>query len=414
VSQQPDMTAPRWQQAPGGTPYQVDTEPHQVEQDWNAPRAPQQAPWGAQQAQGGPGYPAEDPAGAVPTEFDHLFRDSAPDSRRAIDRTRPAVGNASGNFLEAPGQQQPYEAAPPQQPEYQQAEYQQPQYPPEYPQNEYQQQEYQQAEYPQAEYQQYGGFNGEQTATGSPQVYQGQVIQPTAPYGYPQGQPQYAQPGEWNQGGGPGGPGGPGFGGGGARSRRPLIVGGAVAAVVVVVGLVYGLSGGGGGGKPNPTAATSSATAQAQTGREQADQILALIQESGPLRQDASGAVVDLLGCQSLTSVQSTLTMTTSTRNAQASKVSNLDVSKIGGGAELVQELNTAWTASAASDNAYKQIATDLQSGGCSGAAVKSDPNYTTAQQQGVAATVAKEKAARLWNADATALGEKTITSAML
>lgn len=414
MSQQPDMTAPRWPEpAPGGNPYapQGDAEPTQVEQDWNAPRAPQQqVPWGAPQAQAQPpqggypaeqGYPGEDPSGPVPTEFDHLFRDSSPDSRRSIDRNRPAVGNTPGNFAEAQAPvPAPYEPAPPQQAEYQQGGYQQP----DYQQADAQPQYQQPGQYGQADYQQYGGYNGEQ----NPQAgYPNQG--PTVQYGWQPDQPQYGPPGQWTQGPGPGGP-----GGGGGGNKRALLIGGGVVAVVAVIGLVLGLGGGGGGaGAATPTASASSTAAPKETGRQQADQILALIQESGPLRQDASGAVVDLVACQSLDSVQSTLTTTTSTRTSQASKVSSLDVSQISNGDELVQALNTAWTASAASDNAYKQIAADVQSG-CSPAAIKADPNYATAQQQGNAATQAKEKAARLWNADATALGEKTITYAML
>src|SRR5258708_33188590 len=99
-------------------PWQQDTQP-----DWGAqPQGHAQHGYAQQEfaqqeyAQGyqQQGFPA--PAQGIaeaanadsglPTEFDHLFRDSTPDSRRAIDRQKPAIGAA----VPQDPMQQPYQA----------------------------------------------------------------------------------------------------------------------------------------------------------------------------------------------------------------------------------------------------------------------------------------------------------------
>jgi hypothetical protein len=389
VSQMPDMTAAEWpEQSPGGTPYpQVDTEPHQVEQDWGAPQPQAPAQWSGYQ-----GYQEEEPA-VVPTEFDHLFRDSPQDTRKSIDRSRPMVGGASVGFLDAAPQYetpQPQYAAPQQVPPPAQLNPAQT-----------------------TEYAQYTGYNGDQAASAPGQAgYPTQSVGQPVQYGYATDQPQYgapgapAPPGEWSHGQGAGGGGG---------NRQPLLIGGALVAVVAVVALIYGLSGGGSSGKgPAAAGLTTSAPATALTPKAQADQILALINESGPLRQEASGAVVNLLGCQNLAAVQTALAHTTSTRQTQAASVAKDDVSGIKDGSRLAHDLQQAWVASASSDSAYAAIAADMQNSSCSSAKVKRDPNYAVAQQQGDVASENKYTAAQLWNTDVTSLGEGTITSDQL
>ncbi len=150
------------QQQPG---WQQDTEP-----DWGASQQgyAEQPGFAGQAGQAGyaaqPGYGAgqaeptmvvqDSSATGLPTEFDHLFRDSTPDSRRAIDRQKPMIGGAAPGYLngaqsaeaapmpEAPGAEQmaasqgaPYQQFPQQQPafpqaaeQYQNGAYQDPQY----------------------------------------------------------------------------------------------------------------------------------------------------------------------------------------------------------------------------------------------------------------------------------------------
>src|SRR5436305_175091 len=134
----PEMPAPGWSEQdydPSAYPRQAEAQPAQsaavwqqdTEPDWGASQQgypeneypqeyrgqeyqgqaypeqsyPQQGYQGqSYQEQSYPAYsaPAAAPEAAegsgLPTEFDHLFRDSTPASRRAIDRQMPMVGGA--------------------------------------------------------------------------------------------------------------------------------------------------------------------------------------------------------------------------------------------------------------------------------------------------------------------------------
>ncbi|HZU55658.1 MAG TPA: hypothetical protein VFA06_07295 [Actinocrinis sp.] len=413
--------APQYGQAQTG--WQQDTEP-----DWGASQQgyPGPSDYGAQsgyagQGQAGyaaqPGYgagPAEqammmqDSGSGLPTEFDHLFRDSTPDSRRAIDRQKPMIGGAAPGYLQGAQQQQqqPAEAAPvaenpgaeqlaaPQGAPYQQ-----------YP----QQQGFPQAEqYENAQYQGAGYPNG-QYQDPQYQAAQFQGGQYGQPAGYPQDQMGYGGPGGYDDGSGYGGPGG----GGGLRNRKGLIIGGAVA-VVAVIGIIVAVTSNSSSGKPQAGSGTPTAVASKASPKQQADQIYQLIQQSGQLRSDANTGVVEVNACKNLADAQTLLSDTAQKRQAQADSVAKIDVSGIANGTELVNQLKAAWTASAQYDSAYAQIAGDLQ-GNCKTSAVKKDPNYKTSNEQAVAADNAKAQAAQLWNANvATPLGESQITEGRL
>jgi hypothetical protein len=399
------------------TGWQQDTEP-----DWGASQQgyPGQSEYGAQPAFGAqPGYPAQagypgpvDPAFAeqdsgsgLPTEFDHLFRDSTPDTRRAIDRQKPMFGGAAPGYLQSA---QAAEAAPaaesgaagqvaaPQGSPFQQYPQQQPGFPQgvqhqgtQFPGGQYQDPQYQDPQYQSAQFQSGG------------------------PYGQVAGQSQDAMgygggPGGYDDGSGYGGP-----GGGGLRGRRGLIIGGAVA-VLAVVGIVVVVTSSSSPSHPQAGSGSPSATASKASPKQQADQIYQLIQQSGQLRSDANTGVIDVNGCKDLANAQTLLTDTAQKRQAQADGVAKLDVSGIQNGTELVNQLKAAWTASAQYDSAYAQIAGDLQNN-CKASAVKKDPNYQTTNQQAAAADNAKRQAAQLWNDNvATALGESQITEGRL
>lgn len=412
--------APQYGQAQTG--WQQDTEP-----DWGASQQgyPGPADYGAQsgyagQAQAGyaaqPGYGAgqaeqammmQESGSGLPTEFDHLFRDSTPDSRRAIDRQKPMIGGAAPGYLQGAQQQQSAEAAPQaenagaeQMAAPQGAPYQQ------YP----QQQGFPQAEqYENAQYQGAGYPNG-QYQDPQYQAAQFQGGQYGQPAGYPQDQMGYGGPGGYDDGSGYGGPGG---GGGGLRNRKGLIIGGAVA-VVAVIGIIVAVTSNGSSGKPQAGSGTPTAVASKASPKQQADQIYQLIQQSGQLRSDANTGVVDVNECKNLADAQTLLSDTAQKRQAQADSVAKIDVTGIQNGAELVNQLKAAWTASAQYDSAYAQIAGDLQ-GDCKTSAVKKDPNYKTTNQQASAADNAKAQAAQLWNTNVAApLGESQITEGRL
>ena len=360
---------------------------------------PEQAQAQGYQGQPYPAYPAPAPAPeaatgtGLPTEFDHLFRDSTPDSRRAIDRQKPMVGGAGAGYLagaQSAAVQPPEAMIPEQAPA---APYQ----------------PYEQQPFPQ-QTEQYG----EQFPGPAPTQYQGAQYQEAqfqnGPYPPQADYQQGVGYGESRNGFG-GGSGGGGSFGNRLRDRRTLIIGGAVA-LVAVIGIVLATSNGS-SGTPNAGSggSTPSAAPSKTSPKQQADQVYQLIQQSGQLRSDANTAVVDVEGCKDLTTAQSTLSSTAQKRQAQADSVGKLDVSGIRNGTQLVGQLKAAWTASAQYDNAFAQIAGDVQSR-CKSTNVQKDSNQQAANQAANAADTAKAQAAQLWNDNvATPLGESQVSS---
>lgn len=306
---------------------------YQEQQQYQEQTAPQQSVY------------AEEEQSSVPSEFDHLFRDSSPQERRSISGRQPMVSGpgaaASPGFPQGPGQQ-PQEA-------------------------------------------QGGPAAATALFTGPPAP--GAVYEDRAPAGYAPdyGGPFSAAPG--GQGGGPGG------------RRTPLIIGGVVV-LIAAVGLYLGLSGGGGSGK-SPTAAKSSTaattTASNETAQQQADAVYQLVQQAKTLRSDINGGVDKLLACD-VSGAESEITSTAQARASAAAAVAKLPVDKISGASALVADLQTAWQDSANSDQDYGKAAADFASGGCSKSAVKNDSNYQAAQSASGSTASAKETAANLWN----------------
>ncbi|MGH6656263.1 MAG: hypothetical protein ACRDVE_13790 [Actinocrinis sp.] len=430
MSQLPEMPAgwPEQGYDPSAYPQQGEAQPAQGaagQQPYAQTQAVQwqqdtEPDWGASQGyanQGGGGYqqgfnpqqhsPQQQAAAeqegeqGLPDEFDHLFRDSTPDSRRPIDRQKPAVGNANAGYLN--GQAEAAAAAAP--PADQSGAAPQPGY-----------QVFQQFPQQADQYQQ-GGYQGQ-----GQEQYQGGGYQNG---GGQYGQPEYAQGGGYGNGNGfdnggydSGGGYGPGGLGEQLRSRRKWVIGGAVA-LIAVVGIVLAVSKGGGSPSGSPAANGSSATASSSsaaklTPKQQADAIYQIIQQSSQLRSDASTGVVDVKGCKDLGNAQTLLSTTAQKRQAQADNVAKLNVAGIRNGAELAGQLKAAWAASSQADGAYASIAGDLQ-GGCKSTDVKKDSNYQASQDANSAASNAKVKAAKLWNENvAGPLGEPQIESSQL
>jgi hypothetical protein len=412
MSQSPELPTAGWpEQQPEPAPYPAAQWNCQVD-DSTMPQ-PVLPPEALQAQQAQPGYGGYEAEGAgLPTEFDHLFRGSPQDSRRSIDRQRPGVGAIP---MPEPYQDPQYSQAPPMPaPEA-------PQYPAD---------PYEAAGFATASYAGPG-------PTGAPPAPYGQPEYPQAPgygpgghgnqgytgpeYGNPeQGNPEYGNPGygtaEYGGGQGGNGPGG-WHDGGGARpagSRKRWLIGGGVA-LVAVIGIVYALNSGGNTSKsPSANGSTGAASStQPTTAKQQAAAIYTIIAQSAQLRSDASTAVVDVTGCHDLATAQTTLKNTAQQRQSQADQVAKLNVSLIQNGAQLIQELNAAWTASAKSDSAYATIAADVQSG-CKAGQVKKDGNYQTANSEGTAASQAKAQAADLWNTNVVPLGQQQISDTTL
>ncbi|HET9173491.1 MAG TPA: hypothetical protein VFN97_28930 [Actinospica sp.] len=325
---------------------------------------PQQAPYQTQQPYQQQGYPeqqyhqqppqqqypqeqtvpqqavfAEEEQSSLPSEFDHLFRDSAPEGRRTISGRQPMVSG--------PG------ASPS------------------------------------------PGFQTQQ----APQQVQPQVPQQQAPVAtamYNQ-QPQDYPPGpslDYNNG--PFSYDGPPGGGGSDKRRGPLIIG-AVVAVIAVVGLYLGLSGGGGSGKATAgSSSTAGATAKSnQTAQQEADAVYQLVTQAKQLRSDISAGVGKLRDCD-IADAQSQINSTAQARSSAASQVATLPVDKISGASQVISALQKAWQDSATSDADYAKAAADFANGGCSSGALKKDSNYKQAEDTSSSAD--KKNAADLWN----------------
>jgi len=325
--------------------YQQPQQQYGAQQPGYPNQYPEQQQYQEQTAPQQPVY-GEEEQSSVPSEFDHLFRDSSPQERRSISGRQPMVSGPGA--AASPG-------------------------------------------FPQAATQQAQTAQGAPAATTAlftgPQA-PGAAYEDRAPAGYA---PDY--------GGGPfsAGPGGQDGGSGGRRT--PLLIGGVVV-VIAAVGLYLGLSGGGGSGK-SPTAAKSSSavtsTTSTETAQQQADAVYQLVQQAKTLRSDINGGVDKLLACD-VSGAESEINSTAQARASAAAAVAKLPVGKISGASALVADLQTAWQDSADSDQDYGKAAADFASGGCSAGAVKSDANYRAAQSASGSTASAKETAANLWN----------------
>jgi hypothetical protein len=316
----------------------------QYQQQYQDQTAPQQAMY------------VEEEQASVPSEFDHLFRDSSPENRKSISARQPMVSGPGA--VSAPGFQQQQAPA--------------------------------------------------------------QAAQGTAVYAPPQQpSPGYEdRPGEYGGqqpfgGGGYGGQGGQGGSGGSGGRRTPLIIGGVVV-VIAAVGLYLGLSGGGSAAK-SPKADTSTAATHAsnESAQQQAQAVYSLVQQAKQLRADINAEVGDLDSCSNVSSLQSQISSTAQSKQALAAQATKLDVSKISGGAALASALNSSWSDSASSDTDYAKAAGDV-AGSCSKSAVRNDPNYQAAGQGSNQATQAKANAVKLWNQTMPSYGQPEISQSDL
>ena len=337
------------QQAQYQQPYQ---------QQYGEPQYPAQQQYAQQHPQAGyqeqtVPQPAvfEEELASVPSEFDHLFRDSVPNDRRSISR-QSVVGTAppSAGFAQNAAQ-----AAPPQQPAAT------------------------------------AMFNPQdQAATG----YQQQPPFGGSNEGYHDGyEPLPARPG---------------------RGRAPLLIGGVVV-LVAAVGLYLGLSGGGGsGGAPAASGTHSVSAAPTLSKQQQADQLYQIVAQAKELRSEINGGYDELVACN-ISSAQSDIDTAVSGRKAALDSLAKLEVGKIDNGAELVADLKTAWTYSYDSDNDYAKAAADFAGGAsCTKSAVQHDANFQAADSTSGDSSRAKATAADLWNQIMPNYNEPKITSAQL
>jgi eukaryotic-like serine/threonine-protein kinase len=192
---------------------------------------------------------------------------------------------------------------------------------------------------------------------------------------------------------------------GGRRLSRGALIGLGVAGLALI-GIVVGtaLDVGGSNGNDQQPAADASATSgsgqsRMDTAQAQAKSLDALLQSSRSSRTAVIDAVASIKQCSNLAGSATDLRTAASRRDDLVTKLSQLTFDKLPDHGDLVAQLTTAWQASAAADNHYAAWA-DLV------ASAKDCPDghatKTEQTDQGNAAseqaTLAKKKAAALWN----------------
>jgi hypothetical protein len=216
----------------------------------------------------------------------------------------------------------------------------------------------------------------------------------------------------------PGGPGGPPPGGRRPWSRLPSgpTTPAVIAAVLllVVAGVVI-LAMHGGSGSNSPTAGstasatpTTSTAANAQAEQQAANQLAALLPQSGADRGAVIDADVDVSNCgKNLAQDVSTFNKSASNRQTLLSKLGSLP-GRSALPSALVTALSGAWQASAQADSDLAKWAQDELSGGCRKSKVDNDPNLKASYGPDGQATTDKQSFVQLWNPLARKYGLKT------
>ena len=213
-------------------------------------------------------------------------------------------------------------------------------------------------------------------------------------------------------------PGGPQFGGapgprGGLRSRGKLIPALAIGAValIAIVALVIANSG---GGSPSPNAssgsagATTSATPASDAAQKAAaQQLAALLPQSGSDHAAVNAAVGDLDACKRLKPARTALGTAQQNREnllAQLRTLPGRDALP----PDLLAALTAAEQASAQVDGHLHDWAQDLINGGCDPKTAQNDPQYQASLGGDTTASTNKAKFIKLWNPLAQKYGLQT------
>jgi hypothetical protein len=323
-----------------------------------------------------------------------LFRPEPPQAQRPGGTTIPGEVVRSNDmpwnapaqpeyFGEAPAAYQP---APYQPPQYPQAEEASTQFMPPFPAEPQQQTQIQQP-YPQ------------QQAPQQP---------PQQPYGGYQQQGYGYQAPPPPQGPGPSGP-QPGPG----RRFSPKAIAIAVVVGCAVVGVAVGAAVSGGGktnGAAGSSGASASSSASASAAGPGADQAQAkalsdLLNSAANSRESVVSAVADIERCQNLDGAAQDLTAASGMRGQLITQLGTLQTGSLSHGTELVTALKEGWTASQNADAHYAAWA-KASKGSC---AHKDQPKNGDDKQAGDRAssnaTIAKQKASKLWDAIASSTG---------
>ncbi|MEV4613824.1 hypothetical protein AB0K43_14685 [Kitasatospora sp. NPDC049258] len=373
---------------PAGTPGDQQGGQPQPGMPQQQPQAPQQqAPGGGPEYWGAPPQPAPQgaPHGVQPEpapETQHLppYPRSEPGIGGGLPQ-QPMGGQQSMGGQQGYGAAQPFPAAPPQpgyggQPSYGgQA----------------------QAPYGAAQ----PSYGGQQTFGG---VEQGAQTFGGQQFGVPQQGPGYpaGEPGHGSAAGG--------------RPSQKLIIGGVVAGCVAAGILVVVLMSGGKddkGSQPPVAKPASSAPVAGGSGavspelQAQAKAMSDLLGKASASRQAVIGAVASVQKCDKLPESQAGLTAAAAQRDQLVTELAALKVDKLPTGPQLVDQLKSAWQASATADKEYAAWAGDSIAA-CDPAKQSDNPHAKNGNAASGTATTAKTSAADLWNAIAAQTGLPT------
>ncbi len=236
---------------------------------------------------------------------------------------------------------------------------------------------------------------------------------PRQGYGFPQQQAQqpprqdygYNGQGGYDDPGGRGGHGGYDQPGRGQRKKPSTgVLVGAGVAVLALIGIGAGaiLSGGGSGSQPSTGASSSPSggtAGDADAVKAQATQLDQLLSTSNDSRTSVINAVASIKACKNLAISATHLRTAAGERDDLVTKLSQMKLDKLPNSAQLVSQLTAAWAASSSADNHYATWATQVaQPKGCHKNHAKTTPEVQRGNLSSGQATIAKQKAADLWN----------------
>ncbi len=175
-------------------------------------------------------------------------------------------------------------------------------------------------------------------------------------------------------------------------------------AVLALVGIGAGavLSGGGsnsGGSAGASSSSASGAPDSTSTVEAQARQLNALLHNSNGSRTTVINAVASIKVCKNLVASASDLRTAAGERDDLVTRLSQLTLDKLPNGSQLVSQLTAAWAASSAADNHYATWAEQVgKPKGCHKGHAKVTSEVQRGNLSSGQATIAKQKAANLWN----------------
>ncbi len=206
--------------------------------------------------------------------------------------------------------------------------------------------------------------------------------------------------------------------GGRGRGGGPsgLLIAGGLAGVAVI-GLLVALLTSGGGDESKPVAKEQSKTQSAaeeesspppDPAEEQSKKLDELLADSNNSRASVVRSVENIKNCTKLGKAAADLRAAAKQRNGLVRRLGELPTDKIPRIGELKSALTNAWKSSANADNQYAAWAGQVgKKGGCHKGKAKGGAHAAAGNRASGTATVAKKKAASIWNPTARKYGLK-------